>query len=284
MKVIINILSLLIEKINKNHIDEHAAGCAYYTILAFIPIIMLILTLTKYIGIEEEVLFFILNELIPSNILNNAIMEILMEVYSKSVGTITISAIFILWSAGKGFFALCKGLNAAYEIEEKNRFMMFRIKAIISTIIFIISIILTLLLLVFGNTINLILQEKFNIFSKIINFLLERKTLISIIGLSFVFTIMYRFIPKHKQRLKKQIPGAAIAAIACNIISVFYAVYIEIFTGFSLMYGSLTTIVLAMMWVYACMYSILLGATINKLISESVEKGNKIFTKNNNRV
>ena len=43
-------------------------------------------------------------------------------------------------------------------------------------------------------------------------------------------------------------------------------------TGFSLMYGSLTTIVLAMMWVYGCMYSILLGATINKMISEKCRK------------
>lgn len=268
MKKIINILKLLIEKMNKNHIDEHAAGCAYYTILAFIPIIMLILTLTKYVGIEQEVLFFILNELIPSNILNNAIMEILMEVYSKSVGTITISAIFILWSAGKGFFALCKGLSEAYEAEQKNRFMQFRLRAILSTIIFVIVIILTLLILVFGNGINLILQEKFNIFSKIINFLLSCRTLISMITLSFVFAIMYKFIPKHRCKFKNQIPGAIIAAIACNIISAFYAIYINIFTGFSLMYGSLTTIALAMIWVYWCMYSILLGATINKLISE----------------
>ena len=79
---------------------------------------------------------------------------------------------------------------------------------------------------------------------------------------------MYRFIPKHKYRLKNQIPGAILAAIACNIISVFYSIYVNIFTGFSFMYGSLTTIVLAMLWIYACMYSVLLGAVINKKISE----------------
>ena len=137
MKKIINQFEYLIKKINKNHIDEHASGCAYYTILAFIPIIMLILTLTKYVGIDEKVLFLIFNELIPSNILNDAVMGIIEEVYSKSLGTITISALFVLWSAGKGFFALCKGLNAAYEIEEENKFIWFRIRAIICTIIFI---------------------------------------------------------------------------------------------------------------------------------------------------
>lgn len=272
MKSVIKKLNLLIKKINENHIEEYATECAYYTILSFIPIIMLILTLTKYIGIEEEMLFFILKEIIPNNILNNAIMEILMEVYSKSVGTITISAIFVLWSAGKGFLALCKGLYSAYEIKNENKFMRFRIKAIICTVIFIISVILTLLILVFGNSINTIIQEKVHIFSKIINFFLSKKILISMIGLTFVFGVMYKFIPKHKLKFKIQIPGAIIAAISCNFISIFYAIYVDLFTGFSLMYGSLTTIVLAMMWVYGCMYSILIGATINKIIAENVEK------------
>ena len=79
----------------------------------------------------------------------------------------------------------------------------------------------------------------------------------------------YRFIPKHDYKFKKQIPGALFGAVACNIVSIFYSLYIELFTGFSLMYGSLTTVVLAMLWIYACMYSILLGAAINKTIIEN---------------
>lgn len=272
MKELINHLKYLIEKINKNHIEEYTASCAYYTILAFIPIIMLILTLIKYVGLDEEFLLLIFDENMTTNMLNDAVIGIVKEVYSKSVGTITISAIFILWSAGKGFLALCKGLNAAYEVENNNKFVIFRIRALICTAIFILSVVLTLILLVFGNSINSILQEKFNIFSKVINLILKIKGLISIIFLSFIFSIMYRFIPKHKYKLKQQIIGAILAAIGCNVVSVFFAIYVEVFKGFSLMYGSLTTIILAMMWVYWCMYSILIGASINKIVVENVEK------------
>lgn len=280
MQKVIKEFKYLIDKINKNNISEHAAGCAYYTILAFIPIIMLILTLTKYIGIDEEFLFKVFNETIPTNLLNDAVMGVIKEVYSKSVGTITISVIFILWSAGKGFFALCKGLSSAYEVDDNNKFIRYRLRGIICTIIFIISIIIMLLLLVFGNSINQILQEKFNIFSNLINLLLKSKVILSIILLSLIFSIMYRFIPKHKYKLKNQIMGAVVAAIACNVISIFFSIYVNIFTGFSLMYGSLTTIILAMIWVYWSMYSILLGATINKIIAENVEKRRwKIYKK-----
>jgi len=272
MKEIINKIKLLRDYIDISHIDEHAAGCAYYTILAFIPLILLILTLTKYFGIDENFFISFLEGMIPTNILNDAVISIVKEVHSKSVGTITISAVVTLWSAGKGFLALCKGLNTVYQVETENKYIRFRLRAIISTIIFIVAVVLTLLLLVFGNTINMFLQEKFNIFSKVVNVLLKSKIIVSIISLSIILSIMYKFIPKHKYKFKYQIFGALFAAIACNVISIFFSIYVDVFNGFSLMYGSLTTIVLAMMWVYWCMYSILVGGALNKIIAEYVEK------------
>lgn len=277
MKKIIDKINAFFEDININYIDEHAAACSYYTILSFIPLTILVLTLAQYFGINEEVFISILEGMIPSDILNEAVISIVKETFSKSISTITISAIFTFWSAGKGFFALCKGLNVVYGVKGENKnYIFFRLRALISTFVFIIAIVLTLLVLVFGNAINMLLQQRFNIFSTLINILLKSKILISIISLSIIFILVYRFIPKHKYKLKKQIPGAVIAAIACNVVSIFYSVYIEIFTEFSLMYGSLTTIVFAMMWVYACMYSILLGGYINKILSNKVGKYEKV--------
>ena len=269
MRKFINSVKFYIKDIDISYIDEHAAGCAYYTILAFIPLLLLILTLTKYFGIDEKLFIYILEGIIPGDILNEAVISIVKEVQSKSVGTITISAIITLWSAGRGFFALCKGLSSAYKVETENEYIRFKLRALISTIIFIMVVLVSLVLLVFGNSINMFLKEKFNIYSNAIDFILSGKIIISIIILSLIFTIVYRFIPKHEYKLKSQIPGAVFAATACNIVSIFYSIYVDLFTGFSFMYGSLTAIVLAMLWIYACMYSILLGATINKLIIDN---------------
>ena len=227
MKSTINIIKELIEKIKNNNIGEYTAQCAYFTILAFIPLLILVLTLTKYAGIGQETLFYILNRLMPSNTLNDTILGIVREVYSKSLGTITISAIFVLWSAGKGFFALCKGLNAAYEIDNIKT-IKHRIRSLILTIIFIALTVLTLVLLVFGNSINNILQQKFDIFNNAINIAVNCKALIIVLILSIVFTIMYTFIPKHKYKLKHQILGAIFAAISCTFISIFYSIYVNV--------------------------------------------------------
>ena len=75
-------------------------------------------------------------------------------------------------------------------------------------------------------------------------------------------------MPKHRVSFKSQIYGAAFGAISLNIVSFIFSKYLDIFKGFSITYGSLTTLMLIMMWTYACFYIIFLGAEINKFISQ----------------
>lgn len=66
--------------------------------------------------------------------------------------------------------------------------------------------------------------------------------------------------------MKKQLPGALFTACAWQLISFVFSIYLDIFKGFSSMYGSLTTIILLMLWLYMCMYAILLGGEVNALL------------------
>lgn len=50
------------------------------------------------------------------------------------------------------------------------------------------------------------------------------------------------------------------------LVSYFFSIYVDIFTSFSVIYGSLATITLIMMWLYAIIYIILLGAEINVIL------------------
>ena len=79
-------------------------------------------------------------------------------------------------------------------------------------------------------------------------------------------------MPKHKEKLKSQIGGALFSAIALNIVSFVFSKYLYIFKGFSITYGSLTTLMLIMMWTYLCFYIIFIGAELNKTIKMEKEK------------
>ena len=95
---------------------------------------------------------------------------------------------------------------------------------------------------------------------------------LGLIFLTFIiFLLLYKFMPRHKVTFRSQIYGAIFGAIALNVISFVFSKYLSIFKGFSLTYGSLTTLMLVMMWIYSCFYTVFLGAEFNKLL-ESIKK------------
>ena len=110
----------MLNNIEKDHINELSAQCSYYVILSFIPFVILLLTLIQYTAIQQEQLFDIISKFIPSS-MNEMVIGIVREVYSKSVGTISISLIFTLLSAYRGLFALIKGLHVIYNYSDHKK-------------------------------------------------------------------------------------------------------------------------------------------------------------------
>lgn len=272
LKKIKNEISEFLKNMQKHNISEFAAQCAYYIILSFIPFIILIITLIQYMGIDKQNLFIMMQSIIP-NTMNITILNIIEEVYSKSIGTISISLIFVIWAAGKGFYSLCKGLQVIYENKKKNTYIFLKLRSIMCTIGFCALIILALGLMVFGKTIGNSLEKKLGITS----FIFKIKDLLVTIVIFLFLLLVYKIIPRNKNKFKEQIPGAIIAALSWNIISKIFSMYLTVFKGFSLMYGSLTTIMLIMMWVYFCIYAVLIGAEINYYIikKKKIKKENK---------
>lgn len=262
IKVLFNKIMCVFNKANKDHVSEYGAVCAYYTFLSFIPFIVLLLSLIKYMNIEREALIYIFEAILPS-ILKNSVLDIIQEVYSKSIEIVSISAIFILWSASRIFYALNKGLAVIYDREEEG-YIFFRMRGVIGAIIALILIISILLILVFGNVIESTVNEYFEQFSKIFEIILMFKSVIAITVIFFVLTLLYRFSPRYKgMKWKQCIPGSLFSTACWYFISYFFSIYVNVSSNFSVIYGSLTTITLIMMWLYSIFYVILLGAEIN---------------------
>lgn len=288
-KEMYKMIQRIFTNVSNDNVGEFSAQCSYYTILSFIPFIILLITLIQYTNIDQQTLFDVISKIVPSS-MNEFVLGIVREVYSKSIGTISISIIFTLWSAGKGLFALTKGLHSVYNIngEKQKSVIYLRLMAIIQTIIFIVLIMIGLVLLVFGNTLKSIIQNHFGILENFNTFLQVLTEIGFIFATFIIFLFLYKFMPKHKVTFKSQIPGAIFGAIALNVISFVFSRYLDIFKGFSITYGSLTTLMLVMMWTYSCFYSLFLGAKLNKEINSKyiLTRKNRnviIFRKNNIR-
>ncbi len=75
---------------------------------------------------------------------------------------------------------------------------------------------------------------------------------------------MYKAFPHKRLSFIAQLPGAFFCAVSLYVFSNIITIYLNSFNGFS-MYGSLTTLILVMFWLYFCNYFIMLGAEINEV-------------------
>lgn len=263
--------SNFLKRLEKHHVNEYAIQCAYYVILSFIPFLILLFSLIQFTSIGQETIFFWVKELFPGNI-SEFVEGIIREASFKSIGTLSISIIFTLWSAGKGFFALCKGFHYIYETPKEYNYWFLKLKSIICIVIFIVMIVVALVVVTFGGTIVDFIKNKYMGLSTTINILLKLRWLWQFLLLFGVFLLMYKFVPKHKVKFQTQIPGALLSAIGWYGLSWAFSVYLDVFKNFSIIYGSLTSLMLLLIWVYWCMYFILIGAEINALIEQTITK------------
>lgn len=275
MKIFLKVNNFL-KKLEKHHVNEYAIQCAYYVILSFIPFLILLFSLIQFTTIGKETIFFWIKDIFPGNI-SGFIEDVIREVSFKSIGTLSISIIFILWSAGKGFFALCKGFHYIYETPKEYNYWFLKLKSIICIIIFIVMIVFALVVVTFWGAIADLLKMKYMGLSIPINIILELGWLWQFLILFGFFLLMYKFVPKNKVKFRTQIPGALFSALGWYILSWAFSVYLDVFKNFSIIYGSLTSLMLLMIWVYWCMYIILLGAEINMLINKNFKSKLNIF-------
>ena len=272
-----------ITTVNSHHTGAYAAQAAYFFVLSLIPIILLLLSMVRYTDLTKDVVMNAVLQVFPDSVVS-LLRSILNQVYRASENMIPITAVVALWSAGKGVLSVTSGLNCIYSnnIETRNYFYL-RIRATVYTVLFLVAIILSLIISVFGNSISAVVYEHIPFLIKVVDFIMRIRTLVTLIVLTVFWDLVYKFLPnrKHKAKttLRRQLPGAVFTACGWQLISFIFSIYLDIFTGFSSMYGSMTTIILILLWLYGCMYIILLGGELNALLERISYNRENILSK-----
>ena len=263
----------VMEVVNSHHTGAYAAQAAYFFVLSMIPIILLLLTMVQFTSLTKDYIMTAVLQAFPTTV-EGLIESIVDQVYSQSGTTIPITLLVALWSAGRGVLSITTGLNCVYESRETRNYIYLRIRASLYTVIFLIAIILSLVLSVFGNRIAIMLNEHFPVLVRLTDLVIRSRTLITLCVLTLFWDLVYKYLPNRKNigktTMKKQLPGAIFTACAWQIISFIFSIYLDIFTGFTTMYGSLTMIILIMLWLYMCMYVILLGGEVNAILQRAI--------------
>ena len=255
-----------IKKVQKDSVAAFSAQAAFFMIISAFPLLMLLISIIKYLPFIDASVIEHITKLFPESIYS-FMQKILTEIFSGySTAIIPVSVLAILWAASKGMMSILKGLNYIYGIKEKRNYFFVRILAVIYTVIFIIIILLMLIIIVFGNFLLQIISEKIPSFYGTAVIIASFRTLGAFILLTLFFLILYIVVPNRRASIFTELPGAVLSSLGWLGFSWIYSIYIDNFAKSSYVYGSLAAAVFIMLWLYFCMYIMFIGGEVNTVL------------------
>ena len=259
-------ISAFIRKLGRDNVSSAAANAALFLIISLFPFTMLLLSLIDYIPINENGLAAFFETYLPSSVAQ-MLSDIFTEIKNKNLrAVVPITVLSSLWSASRGFFAITDGLNTVCGASETRNTVSVRIGSVIYTVFFLFALIATLFLWTFGSFI----LEAATAFLRFPWIALFLRWILGFVLLTAIFWLIYIFVPNRRTKALHELPGALICATGWIGFSFLFSFYFDNFSDYDYIYGSLTAVVLLMLWVYFCMYILLACAEINWFISRKL--------------
>ena len=241
-------------------IGVYASSGAFYLFLALFPTAALLCSLLPLLPFTQEALLDYLSAVMP-DFMQELLQSIIDGMYSYNAAAFSISAVLLVWSAGKAFIGVMRGLNRIYSGEDRS---MLKLRGLSSLymLVFLAFMLATLGLSLFRQTLLESVVRNWPGIAATVETLMKLRFLPGMLLLALLFSLMYQFLPNVRLRYPDQIPGALLSAALWMLLSWIFSLYLKRF-GASSVYGSLATVAFALMWIYWCIALTLLGGCFN---------------------
>lgn len=262
----------IIRGIFQLNVPLYAANASFFVMLSVFPALVLLLSLLRYTDLSVENLIGALQGIIPEALMPMA-GELILEVYGNSSGALVgISAVTALWSAGKGIYGLMKGLNGVYGTRENRGYFRIRFISMGYTFVFLLVLLLTLILHVFGGIFLRWLRYSNTPALRLLTGIVDLRLVLLLLVQTLIFTLMFMVLPNKRNGFGESLPGALLASGGWLVFSNGYSVYVRHFSGFARIYGSVYAVALAMLWLYCCMSIVFYGGCLNRFLADRKDK------------
>lgn len=235
---------------------------AFFLILSIFPLLMLIGYIASFFDVSVASLIELINNALPREIANTLIDVVSGKSFDSTIGISMITA-FIL--ASNGSHAIILASNTLYGFPSDD-FIKRRIKALILIIILVMLFVFVILVLAYGNILAKTIIDILGlsgIASTIYTLFIIIKWPIAMILMYFTIKLVYVIAPDWHILSKNTTKGALFTTIGWTVATAFFSYYVSHFANYDIFYGSLSNIVILMIWVYVLSYILVLGIAIN---------------------
>ena len=244
---------------------------AFFFVMSLIPIVALLGAIASRFSISFDSIKEGIDISVPGGVGEFISSIINGQGFTFNIGVFLVSA-FIL--ASNGMHSIIVASNEIYKIKQKD-FITRRIKAIMMTVILVEVLFFLLAIPVFGDTIfdflrnNVDNEASVNFFYRVYKLV---KYPISIAIIYFNIKLIYVIAPDEEIGSVTTTKGAIFTTISWIVSSEIYSFYLDTFTKYDIFYGSVSNILILLLWVYVLSFIFVLGLIINAGTYRSIKE------------
>jgi len=264
-KIIVFIIKIY-KEVKEDDIFSIANNLTYKILLSLFPFVLILMSMLSYFNIDPEYFISSLNGSLPDDIMDVAAAFIIDLTQIKRPSVLSVSIIFLLYSASGGFNTVMQGINKAYGQKDSRNFFHRRLVSVILLVFFIIAIVFSLVMLIFSDNIYHLIAGYFHSIKLLDSVFSFAGYIITVSVLLICVMAINSLALAGKKHFRRLLPGSCFTVLCWVILSKGFNIYVSNFSRYSTLYGSVAGIMLLMIWLNLICTCLLIGSEINALI------------------
>lgn len=256
----------------RGFLTSRAASISFNFFLAIFPTLVFFFTIIPYIPIAnfQESLMELLLGFLPHTA-DATVEEIIRDIVTQPhAGWFSVSFVLTLYFSTSGIYGLMDAFNSTYHAIESRSWFTLRLISLALILVISAMLILSIGLITFGTSlVNLILPDRILNSGFYYFVLISGKWAVILSLLFFAISLLYYYAPARRSRFRFISAGSTLATLLVILTTFGFNFYVDNFSRYNVLYGSIGTLMIVLLWIYFNAISLLIGFELNASIQNA---------------
>lgn len=245
------------------HVSRSAAELAYFLILTFFPILICVNGFIGLLDLDITSVLTAIEDFVPKEALSVVGDYIGYISTNQSTAMLVAGLTGTLFSASAAFRALMNIMDDIYERRSYTGIWQI-IASVVFSVLFLVTIYLSMVVVLTGNWLFTLVEEFLHLEARSLPWDWQWLRFLILFALVLLFILLvYRMAAPRGKPRPPILTGGVLAAVALVAASIVFSLFISLSSRYSLVYGSLASVIILLVWLYLCGNILILGNVFN---------------------
>ena len=261
------VLSALGQNFFAHDVGRDSAALSYYLLFAIFPMLILVSILLGLLQLDMESTLAVLSRLIPEEVVQ--VIESYLTYVSglQSPRLLWFCMVFSIWFPMRAISCLTHSIRKAFGKPQPENPLKNQLLLLIGALLLIVVISLALVLIVIGRRVLELAARVVTLSPGFIALWSYGRFLILFVVVFLSIAGVYSLALGRRMPWRETLPGVSFSVCAGTLLGMLFSYYVENFGQYSILYGSIATIIVVLLWLYMTSNVLVLGAELSAELS-----------------